>query len=102
MLNSFDFAKVVSDKKLKGSGIQRGEVVFISSLKQLPEKKSDPYLTRTYVLVFKLGEDDVPLVPKEENDYQAIMVDPRNLEKVSDEEQAYYMKLIEERYSGES
>lgn len=86
-LKTMDYCRVVSDKKLKDSGLIRGDRVLITSIKPVPAKKSDPYLQRLIVVVLKV-EDDKVLVPKDGNEYKAYLVDPRNLEKVSDEERA--------------
>lgn len=84
-LRVMDYCKVVSDKKLKGSGLQRGDRVLITSVKPVPAKKSDPYLQRLVVVVLKVEEEQV-LVPKDGNEHKAYLVDPRNLEKVPEEE----------------
>ena len=84
-IGNMDYATVVSDKKMKGSGLYRGDMVMVTGIKQAPEKRSDPYLTRTYVMVIKVVGDEHQL-PNEKNDYQIYLVDPRNLEKVSEDE----------------
>lgn len=99
MLGPMDFARVVSDKKMKGSGLSRGDVVFIASRKELPILHNDPYLLRIYVIVAKVV-DGLPQLPREDNDHLMITVDPRNLEKVNEEELKTYARNLTEKYHG--
>lgn len=82
-IKTFDFALVVSDKKLKGSGLSRGDEVLVMSSKDIATKSGDPWLKRTMLIVALVKEDKV-LIPKDGNDHKAYVVDPRNLQKVSD------------------
>ena len=96
MIKSMDFARVVSDKKLKGSGLVRGDMVMVVGTKQVPAKRSDPYLMRTVMFVAKM-ENDLPLVSAEDTKF---LVDPRSLEKVSDEEASRLNTILEDKYQG--
>lgn len=95
MIKSMDYCRVVSDKKLKGSGLVRGDVVLVVGTKQVPATRKDPYLLRTIVAVGKVV-DDLPQISVADNKY---LVDPRSLEKVSEEDQKHYEKILETKYS---
>jgi hypothetical protein len=92
-LNTMDFARVINDKKLKGTGLSRGDTVMVMGTKPVLAKKGDPYLFRTLMVVAKYLEGIVQ-VPGEGNDHKGYLVDPRSLEKVSDNEQEEYTKTI--------
>lgn len=96
-----DFCRVVGRKKLKGSGVELGETVYVVSLKPAPEKKSDPYLQRIYVLVLKVTPEGEVLVPKDNNDFKAILMDPRNLEVLEDKDVQHIKEKLAERYAAE-
>ena len=88
-----DFAVVVSDKKMKGSGLSRGTVLYIASEKTEQIHMNDPYLLRTFVLGMKVVDGKVQ-IPNEKNDYLSYLVDPRNLERISgDQEKELYEAL---------
>lgn len=94
-LKPFSFATIINDKKMKGSGLKRGEEVFIMSTKDVAYTKTDPYLKRTLMIVAKLIGNTV-MVPSPNNDYHAFVVDPRNLEPVSDERNKELVEHIRE------
>ncbi|NOQ73257.1 MAG: hypothetical protein GQ574_14715 [Crocinitomix sp.] len=84
LLKPLDFCTVVS-KKLADHGLVQGEEVLVAATRALPAKKSDPYLQRIYVLCNKIVDGEV-LIPKEGDDVAMnYLVDPRSLEKVSEE-----------------
>lgn len=97
MIGTNDFCIVVSDKKLKNSGLKRGDVVMVAGVKPAPIKKSDPYLQRIFVVGLRFDGDNLQ-VPKEDNDFLAYLIDPRNLEKLPDEEQLILVEKINKQY----
>lgn len=97
MIKSMDYATVVSDKKLKDSGLVRGDMVLVMGTKQVPATKKDPYLFRTLVTVVKVLYG-LPQIPRNDNDYVAYLVDPRSLEKISEEEANKYRDMLTEQY----
>lgn len=97
MFHAMDFAIVVNDKKMKGSGLSRGDMVMITGLKPAPVKKSDPYLQRIFVVSVKVDEGK-PLVPKDGNDYKAYLIDPRNLEKLPEDKQEQLKEDLKHLY----
>lgn len=92
-----EFGLIVSDKKLKGSGLRRGDVVYVAALKPAPMSRKDPYVQRIFALVLK-AVNGVPLVPKDDNDYRAYMIDPNNLEILPDEEQLVLTENMHKNY----
>lgn len=75
-----DYVVISNSRKLKGSGLSVGDVGLVVSSKQLPEKRSDPYLTRTYVVLAMVDtETGEPNVPGPDNDHKVFLVDPRNV-----------------------
>lgn len=97
-LGPMDFGTVVSAKKLKGSGLGMGDVVMVMGTKQVPASARDPYLTRTITQVVKVV-DDLPAIPKEDNDYLIYLVDPRSLEKVNAGDHQLYTAALKAKYS---
>ena len=97
-IKSMDFCVVASNKRLQGSGLEPGDIVMVSSTKVAQAKASDPYLQRIYVVVMKVV-DDILQVPKEDNDYKAYLVDPRNLTKMGKEDQDRYKELLDKQYA---
>lgn len=85
----------VTTNKIKESGLVAGDVVMVAGTKVLPEKRNDPYLQRIYTIVFKFEEGSLPL-PKDDNDVMSYLVDPRNLEKVNEEDYKKYSAFIGE------
>lgn len=100
MIKPMDFCRVASRKETKGSDLEVGQLVLVASLKPLPIKKSDPYLQRIYSVVLILDEDGNVLVPNEENEHSSYLIDPRNLNKISDEEQEQLTEKINAIYEG--
>ena len=86
-LKQMDYCVVINDKKLKGSGLYRGDILWVAGTKVAPTKKSDPYLQRVFIACVKVvgGEH---LLPSEGNDHKVYIVDPRNTERLSEEEAA--------------
>lgn len=98
-LSVMDYATIVSRKGVRGSGIEVGDTIIILSLKVLPEKRSDPYLQRIYAVV-GVVRDDVHYIPsgREDDDTKAYLIDPRCLEKESEEESLRLKGLMEAQY----
>lgn len=92
-----DFCLIASDKKLKGSGLKRGDVVMIASFRPAPVSAKDPYLQRVFAIVF-LSRDGLLQVPHDDNDYKAYLIDPRSLELLPDEEQEGMLELLRKQY----
>ena len=84
LIQTMDYCWVVSDKKLKDSGLTKGDMVLVTGTKVVPASRKDLYLQRVLVVVV-LVKDDKVLLPNEENEHKAYLVDPRNLEKVDEE-----------------
>lgn len=99
LVNVNDFCLVVSAKKMKGSGLKQGDVVMVGGHKPVPISAKDPYLQRICVVVFKV--DGELQVPREDNEYKAYLVDPRNLEILPDEEQAQLLEMLKKQYGQE-
>jgi len=85
LIQTMDYGVVTSRKLTKDSGLRAGDTVMVIGQKQLPEKRSDPYLTRTYVICIRVGGGKHQL-PAEDNDYKSYLLDPRSLTKIEDEE----------------
>jgi len=92
-------ARVVSDKRLKGSGLSKGDEVMIIATKDVAFKKDDPYLKRTLMVVCRIVDDEV-LIPKDGTEDKAIVVDPRSLELVSKERQDDLINRFNSKYNG--
>lgn len=99
-IKPMDFAIVINRKKMTDSGLEVGDQVLVAGIKPAPAKRSDPYLQRLYVFVIKI-EGDKLLLPKGDNDYKAILVDPRHLEKIEGEELKRLNQLMENQYGNE-
>ena len=97
MIGSMDFCRVVSDKKLKGSGLFMGDIVLVTGTTLVPAGKRDPYLQRTLTTVIILDGKTL-LMPKDDNDEKAYLVDPRSLEKVSKEDAEIFMSYLHEQF----
>lgn len=95
-----DFCVVSTRKKISGSTLSVGDIVMVISMQMAQEKASDPYLRRIYALVVKV-EDGKVLVPKDENEYKAILMNPKNLTRLSDEDQEKYNTLLRKQYGEE-
>ena len=88
-----DFATVISAKKMQDTSLERGSTVYIMAERDVPAKRSDPYLKRTLVVTAKVVDGKVQ-IPNDNNEYRAYLVDPRNLEKVTgDDEKKLYEAL---------
>jgi hypothetical protein len=90
-INVMDYGVVVSKKKLKETGaevgnyLSPGDLVLVAAKEFVPFSAADPYLQRMYVSVIKVVDGEHQL-PNEKNDYLVFKIDPRSLEKVTDEE----------------
>lgn len=98
-LKPWHFARVVSDKKLKGSGLSRGDEVFIMSTKDVAFKRNDPYLLRRLMIVATIVGGKV-IIPSDKNEAMAVVVDPRSLEYVGKERNEELLRLLKEQYEG--
>lgn len=100
-IQPMDVCTIVSAKKLKGSGLEVGDSVLVTGTKVLPETRSDPYLQRVYVVVMAFDRDGHLQVPREDNDFKAVLVDPRNLEIQDDDSTEFYRAMIEADFTRE-
>lgn len=82
-VSELGFTSVVSNK-LREFGIKSGDEVMVLSYKTAPASADDPYLERKYALVVRVEGGEV-MLPSDNNDYRAYLVDPRNFESLSDE-----------------
>lgn len=81
-----DFVTIVSAKKMKGSGLNNGDILMIAALKVAPASKKDLYLQRIYAVGMKMV-NQILQVPSDTNEFQAYLIDPRNVQKLSEEDQ---------------
>lgn len=94
-----DFCRIVSDKKVKGSGLRMGDLVLVTGTALVPASKKDPYLQRTLTTVIRVKGDQL-LMPKQDNDEMAYLLDPRSLEKVNDKDQKTFTNNIKKQFGG--
>lgn len=92
-----DFVTVVSDKKMKGSGLSNGDILMIAALKVVPASKKDLYLQRIYAVGMKMV-DRLLQVPSDANEFQAYLIDPRNVQRLSDEDQQTHVGYLTEQF----
>ena len=97
-IESMDYCTIISDKKMKGSGLVQGDIVLITSHKDVAVSGKDPYLTRRYVLALRVV-DGVHQIPKDGNDYMSYLIDPRNIERVSEDKREELENALELQYS---
>lgn len=95
-----DFCAIVSDKKLKGSGLVRGDVVMVAAFKPAPTSKKDPYIQRIFALVFLVKDNELQ-VPKDDNENKAYLIDPRTLETLPEDQQEAMLLMIKRQYGYE-
>jgi len=84
MIVANSWCRIVNGKKMKGSGLETGDEVYVMGEKLAPATRSDPYLRRVYVLVCPVRGDNL-ILPTPSNDVKSVLIDPRNLETVSEE-----------------
>lgn len=96
-IKSMEFVEVVSDKKLKVFGIERGNVLLVAGFKDGQEKHDDPYSLRKYAVVVRVEGDKV-LLPGQDNDNMSYVIDPRNVKPVGPVRQKYYEDKLREQY----
>lgn len=97
LTSTTEFVRVVSDKKLREFGLSRGDILMVLAFKTAPVTKSDPYLFRKYAVVARFVENELQL-PSEGTDYKTYVVDPRNLERVTTEEQVLFEGMLGVQY----
>lgn len=95
-----EFAVITSAKKMKRSGLSNGDVVMVAATKVAPASAKDPYLQRIYVVALRFV-DNILCLPNENNDYNAYLIDPRNLERLPDEEQQQLLEMLKKQYGQE-
>jgi len=94
-----DFCYVIEDKKMKGSGLSRGDIVLVTGTRVVPAGYKDPYLQRVLVVAVKLDKKaELLQMPTETNDNKAYLIDPRNLSRVNEEDQKCFEAMIEKQY----
>ena len=99
-IENMSHAFVVSDKKLKGSGLSRGDIVLVTGTRSVPASKQDPYLTREIVVVVYVEPNGIHHIPKQGNDYKAFLVDPRSLAPVDENLQKLMNEALAKQYGG--
>lgn len=97
-IQTMDLCVTSSRKGLRNSGLKLGQEVVVAGTKTLPEKRSDPYLQRIYVIVM-LYEDGEVKIPNNEtgdkdNGYRSYLIDPRCLTKLPEEDQKEFRKAM--------
>ena len=100
VINELDYCRVVSIKKMEGSGLKVGDILMVIGTKSAQEKANDPYLKRTYVMTIKVKEG-VHLMPTSDPDdpNKAILMDPRKLEVVCPTLSKSLRGKLEEQFS---
>ncbi len=98
-IKDMDYCIVVSDKKMKGSGLVRDDEVMVIGTRDAPVSKADPYLSRTYVVVVKLGDDGEHCLPDSSNDYKAVLVDPRNLQLMGNNRSTFFSHALAKQFA---
>lgn len=97
-IKTMDFCVTSSRKGLRGSGLNLNQTVLVVGTKPLPEKRSDPYLQRIYMLVVLVSDGKVCIpnsdVGENDNGYRTYLVDPRCLTKLGEEDQVELVKLL--------
>lgn len=99
-IKSMDYVFIVSDKKLKGSGLVRGDLMLVTGTRQVPASAKDPYLSRELLLAVRVEKGGTHQIPKETNEYKVYMIDPRNVEKLDDISSKLYSDLLLLQYGG--
>lgn len=96
-IKTMEFVEVVSDKKLKDYGIERGDVLLVAGFKEGQDKHDDPYALRKYAVVVKVINDSVAL-PAQGNDNLSYVIDPRSVKPVGPVRQKYYEDKLRADY----
>jgi hypothetical protein len=99
-IQSMDYVFIVNDKKLKGSGLKRGDVMLVTGTKQVPASAKDEYLTRDILVLIKVDSNGTHFIPKSGTDDKAYLVDPRNVEKLDDSSSKIYSDFLRLQYGG--
>ena len=98
LIKTMDYCWVTNDKKMKGSGLKRGDMLLVTGTRVAPATNRDPYLQRIFVVAVKVV-DGLLLMPKDDNEHKAYLVDPRNLSKVPDNLQKFMQEAAEKQYA---
>ncbi len=91
-----DFCQINTDKYVEEFGIKRNHYIYVASLKVLPLDPADPYLQRVYVLTHKVTKDG-----HTKPDEGLFLIDPRELNKVTEGRQKKFYKILQEDFSTE-
>lgn len=100
MIKPMDYIKVRADKRMKESGLVRGDVLLVTGLKPAPVSKQDPYLQRVYILTIKVDKNGYHEVPNDENEFRVYLIDPRNVDLVGEKESEELAALLVKQYGG--
>lgn len=98
LIKTMDYCWVTNDKKMKGSGLKRGDMLLVTGTRVIPATNRDPYLQRIFVVAVRVV-DGLLLIPKDDNEYKAYLVDPRNLSKVPDNLQKLMQEAAGKQYA---
>lgn len=102
-VKTWDCCKVLSrksktDRGDKESDLEVGDLVIVARMVDIPVKKGDPYLKRSWANVLKFETDGSLIIPSKDNDKVSYVVDPRNLEQLTEEEDAALKRAITSIY----
>ncbi len=96
-----EFCVTSSRKGLRDSGLDLNQTVMVVGHRVFPEKRSDPYLQRIYVMVVVYEDGEIKLpnneVGDKDNGYRVYLVDPRCLTRLSEEEQLIINNTIKQK-----
>lgn len=94
------YVQVVSDKKLKGSGLERGDILLVTGTKLVPASRQDPYLMREILVTVYVEPNGNHHIPNSKSDYQAYLIDPRSVTKLNAELSAELNEHLVKQYGG--
>jgi hypothetical protein len=94
-IQPMNYVFIVNDKKLKGSGLNRGDIMMVTGIKPVPASSKDPYLNRDILVVVKVDSNTGEhLIPTEGKDHKAYLIDPRNVEILDDASSKIYSDFL--------
>ena len=99
-IENMSYAFVVSDKKLKGSGLSRGDIVMVTGTKMVPASRQDPYLMREIVIAVYVEPDGTHHIPNSKNEYKAYLIDPRSLAAADEQLSSLMKEALNKQYGG--
>lgn len=94
MLTPQNFA-AIANPKLKESGLEVGDLVYIAGHRPVQEEEDRPYDLRVKFYICRLTDEGI-------DTSQFMVVDPMSLTEISDEEQESLKKSLKEFLEGET